>query len=287
MRSQRAKNKLVTLTIGGSDSGGGAGIQADIKTFSVLGVHGTSAITAITAQNTLGVQHVFGMEPEVVTAQLRSITNDFHVAYAKTGMLYSAEIVSAVAKHIVETGIPLVVDPVIEAEAGGRLLRPDAVAALMKSLLPLASVVTPNIFEARAIAGTEVKDVDSAEVAARRIADLGARAVIIKGGHLDCTDLVLEDDEVHLLKGERVTGGNHGVGCTYSSSLTAFLAKGLPLIEAAAKAKQFAAQAISWSMDVGRGVGPVDQAGSLREEACRLEKLEAQLKEKGCRVPRN
>jgi len=284
MGMQRAKNKLVTLTIGGSDSGGGAGIQADIKTFSVLGVHGTSAVTAITAQNTLGVQHVFGLEPEVVTAQLCSITNDFHVAYAKTGMLYSAETVSAVAEHIVETGIPLVVDPVIEAEAGGRLLRPDAVTALMKSLLPLARVVTPNIFEARALAGIDVKDVDSAEIAARRIADLGPRSVIIKGGHLDCTDLVLEDGEVHLLKGERVTGGNHGVGCTYSASLTTFLAKGYSLIEAAAKAKQFAAQAISWSMDVGRGVGPVDQAGSLREEADRFEEL---LKEEGSRVPRN
>ncbi|VVB64536.1 Bifunctional thiamine biosynthesis protein ThiDN [uncultured archaeon] len=282
MGLQRTKNKLVALTVGGSDAGGGAGIQADIKTFSVFGVHGTSAITAITAQNTLGVQHVFCLEPEVVTAQLRSITNDFHVAYAKTGMLYSEEIVSAVAKHIVETGIPLVVDPVIEAEAGGRLLRPDAVAALMKSLLPIASVVTPNIFEARAIAGVVVKDVDSAEIAARRIADLGPRAVIVKGGHLDCTDLVLEDDKVHLLKGERVTGGNHGVGCTYSASLTALLAKGLPLIEAATKAKQFAAQAISWSMDVGHGVGPVDQAGNLREEA---NKFEALLNEKGRRDP--
>jgi hydroxymethylpyrimidine/phosphomethylpyrimidine kinase len=284
MGMQRAKNKLVTLTIGGSDSGGGAGIQADIKTFSVLGVHGTSALTAITAQNTLGVQHVFGLEPEVVTSQLCSITNDFHVAYAKTGMLYSAEIVSVVAEHIVETGIPLVIDPVIEAEAGGRLLRPDAVLALMKSLLPLARVATPNIFEARALSGIEVKDVASAEQAARRIAHLGPRAVIIKGGHLNCTDLVLEDGEVHLLKGERVTGGNHGVGCTYSASLTAFLAKGLPLVEAAAKAKQFAAQAISWSMDVGRGVGPVDQAGSLREEADRFDAL---LKEEGRRAPRN
>lgn len=278
MITQRAKNKLVTLTIGGSDSGGGAGIQADIKTFSALGVHGTSAITAITAQNTLGVQHVFGLEPEVVTAQLRSITNDFRVAYAKTGMLYSAEIVSAVGEHIEETGIPLVVDPVIEAEAGGRLLRPDAVVALMKCLLPLAEVVTPNIFEAGAIAVIEVNDIDSAEIAARRIADLGARAVIVKGGHLDCTDLVLEDGKVNLLKGERVKGGNHGVGCTYSASLTAFLAKGLPLLEAAARAKQFAAQAISWSMNVGRGVGPVDQAGSLRDAAGEFEAL---LKEKG------
>lgn len=283
MGIQQAKNKLATLTIGGSDSGGGAGIQADIKTFSVLGVHGTSAVTAVTAQNTLGVQHVFGLEPEVVTAQLRSITNDFHVAFAKTGMLYSAQTVLAVAEHIEEIGIPLVVDPVIEAEAGGRLLRPDAVAALMKSLLPLASVVTPNIYEAEALSGIEVKDAASAEQAARRIADLGARAVIVKGGHLDCTDLVFQDDEVHLLKGKRVIGGNHGVGCTYSASLTAFLARGMPLIEAAAKAKLFAAQAISRSMDVGRGVGPVDQSGSLREDAGRFVAL---LKEKGCLDPR-
>ena len=267
------KNKLVALTIGGSDSGGGAGIQADIKTFSVLGVHGTCAITAITAQNTLGVQRVFGLEPEAVTAQLRSISDDFHIAFAKTGMLYSAEIVQAVAKHIEETEIPLVVDPVIEAEAGGRLLRPEAVGALMESLLPLARVVAPNIFEARALAGIEVKDTTSAKLAAHKIAKLGARSVIIKGGHLDCTDLVLEDGKIHLLKGERVSGGNHGVGCTYSASLTAFLAKGLPLIEAAAKAKQFAAQAIFSSMPVGRGVGPVDQAGALREEARKFEAL--------------
>jgi hydroxymethylpyrimidine kinase/phosphomethylpyrimidine kinase len=263
----------VALTIGGSDSGGGAGIQADIKTFSVLGVHGTCAITAITAQNTLGVQRVFGLEPEAVTAQLRSITDDFHVAFAKTGMLYSAEIVQAVAKHIDETGIPLVVDPVIEAEAGGRLLRPEAVEALMESLLPLASVVTPNIFEAKALAGIEVKDTISAKLAAHKVAKLGARSVIIKGGHLDCTDLVLEDGKLHLLKGERVSGGNHGVGCTYSASLTAFLAKGLSLIEAAAKAKQFAAQAIFWSMHVGLGVGPVDQAGALREKARKFDVL--------------
>jgi hydroxymethylpyrimidine kinase / phosphomethylpyrimidine kinase / thiamine-phosphate diphosphorylase len=272
----------VVLTIGGSDSGGGAGIQADIKTFSALGLHGTSAITAITAQNTLGVQEVFGLEPKVVAAQLRSITDDFQVAFAKTGMLYSAETVLAVAKHIRETGIPLVVDPVIEAEAGGRLLRPDAVAALIKSLLPLAAVVTPNIFEAKALSGIEVKDIASAHLAARGIADLGARAVIVKGGHLDCTDLLLDGGIVHLLKGARVAGGNHGVGCTYSAALIAFLAQGMRLKEAAKKAKQFAAQAISWSMPVGRGVGPVDQAGALREKARRFDALSGG---EGCHDP--
>jgi hydroxymethylpyrimidine/phosphomethylpyrimidine kinase len=162
---------------------------------------------------------------------------------------------------------------VIEAEAGGRLLRQEAVGVLLESLLPLARVVTPNIFEARALAGIEVKDSISAKLAAHKIAKLGARSVIIKGGHLECTDLVLEDGKIHLLKGERVSGGNHGVGCTYSASLTAFLANGLPLIEAATKAKHFAAQAIFWSKPVGRGVGPVDQAGALREEARKFEAL--------------
>ncbi len=253
----------VVLTIGGSDCGGGAGIQADIKTFSALGLHGTSAITAITAQNTLGVQKVFGLEPEIVATQLRSITDDFRVAFAKTGMLYSAEIVMVVAEHLTTQKIPFVLDPVIEAEAGGRLLRPDAVLAVKEHLIPLARAVTPNIFEAFALTGIPVKDAASAELAARKIQDMGAEAVIVKWGHLDCTDFLLEDGEVYQLSGERVMGGNHGVGCTYSAALTSFLAKGYSLKEAAEAAKRFAAQAISNSMDVGRGVAPVNQTGAL------------------------
>ncbi len=257
----------VVLTIGGSDSGGGAGIQADIKTFSVLGLHGTCAITAVTAQNTLGLQKVFGLSTEAVSMQLRSITDDFRVAFAKTGMLYSPEIVNTVSDHLREEKIPFVLDPVIEAEAGGRLLRPDAVRAVKEMLIPLARVVTPNIFEAEALTGIRVNDVASAENAARRIADMGAEAVVVKGGHLDCTDLLMMDDEVRLLKGLRVKGGNHGVGCTYSASLTSFLALGCSLEEAALHAKNFAAESISHSMDVGRGVAPVNQSGKLREDA--------------------
>ena len=151
----------VVLTIGGSDSGGGAGIQADIKTFAVLGLHGACAITAITAQNTLGVEQVFGLEADAVKAQLKSITDDFAVAAAKTGMLYSAEIVKVVADHLRDKEIPLVIDPVIEAEAGGRLLRPEAVQALKDHLFPLAQVVTPNIFEAEALSGVAVRDKES------------------------------------------------------------------------------------------------------------------------------
>jgi hydroxymethylpyrimidine kinase / phosphomethylpyrimidine kinase / thiamine-phosphate diphosphorylase len=252
----------VVLTIGGSDSGGGAGIQADLKTFSVLGLHGACAITAITAQNTLGVQRVFGLEPEVVVEQMRSITDDFSISFAKTGMLYSAEIVSAVAHHLQKMNIPFVLDPVIEAEAGGRLLRPEAVEALKKHLIPWAKVVTPNIFEARALTGIEVRDRDSALLAAQKILLLGPEAVIVKGGHLDCTDLLAVGEEVILLPGERVAGGNHGVGCTYSAALTAFLAMGFSLKEAARQAKKFAEKALLGSMRVGKGVGPVNQAAA-------------------------
>ena len=267
----------VVMTIGGSDSGGGAGIQADIKTFSVLGLHGTSALTAITAQNTLGVEQVFGLGADSVKAQLKSITDDFTVAAAKTGMLYSAEIVESVAEHLRDRDILLVVDPVIEAEAGGRLLRPEAVWAMKDHLFPLTHVVTPNIFEAEALAGVAVRDKESAVLAAGRILDAGAGAVIIKGGHLDCTDLLATKDTSLFLPGKRLAGENHGVGCTYSAALTAFLASGSSLPQAARRAKVFAESALLGSMRVGRGVGPVSQAYGLRCEAKRYRAI--------CNVP--
>jgi len=257
----------VVLTVGGSDSGGGAGIQADIKTFSVLGLHGTCVITAITAQNTLGVQKVFGMEPECVLAQLESVADDFRIAFAKTGMLHSAKIVKTVAGVFRERGIPFVVDPVIEAEAGGRLLRSDALTALKEDLISQAAVVTPNIFEAEALTGVCVLDLESANEAAERILDMGAGAVVIKGGHLDCTDLLCSRHEVHRFPGTRIKGGNHGVGCTYSAALTSFLARGFPLREAAERAKDFAAKAIAHSSSAGRGVGPVNQAEQWLKDA--------------------
>jgi hydroxymethylpyrimidine kinase/phosphomethylpyrimidine kinase len=260
----------IMLTIGGSDSGGGAGIQADIKTFSILGWHGTSALTAVTAQNTSGVQRVFPLGPEAVAEQLKSISDDFHVAFAKTGMLCSPTVVSAVAEHLRRSRIPLVLDPVMAAEAGGQLIEPGALVTLKEELIPLAGVIVPNIFEARRLTGRDVRDLESAELAAREISSYGARAVIVKGGHLDCTDLLLADGEVYLLKGQRVMGGNHGVGCTYSAALTCFLAGGCSLKEAARKAKGFAAQAISWSLEVGRGVHPVNQAGAVVDRAERF-----------------
>jgi hydroxymethylpyrimidine/phosphomethylpyrimidine kinase len=267
----------VVMTIGGSDSGGGAGIQADIKTFSVLGLHGTCAITAITAQNTLGVQRVFCLSPDAVRAQLQSITDDFTVAAAKTGMLYSAEIVSIVADILRDKEIPLVIDPVIEAEAGGRLLHPEAVQALKDQLVPMADVITPNIFEAEALSGVAVRDKESAVQAAERILDAGAGAVIVKGGHLDCTDLLATKEMSLFLPGKRVAGENHGVGCTYSAALTAYLASGASLPQAARRAKRFAEYALSGSMKVGKGVGPVSQAYGLRCEAKRYRSI--------CNVP--
>jgi hydroxymethylpyrimidine/phosphomethylpyrimidine kinase len=188
-------------------------------------------------------------------------------------MLFSAPVVSVVAEHLRRSGIPLVLDPVIEAEAGGRLLEPTALIALKEELIPLAEVIVPNTFEARHLTGRDVRDFQSAELAAREIRDLGAKAVIVKGGHLDCTDLLLAHGEVHLLEGQRVVGGNHGVGCTYSAALACFLAGGCSLKEAARKAKGFAAQAISWSQAVGRGVHPVNQAGAVLDMAERFATL--------------
>jgi hydroxymethylpyrimidine kinase / phosphomethylpyrimidine kinase / thiamine-phosphate diphosphorylase len=265
--------RTVVLTIGGSDSGGGAGIQADLKTFSALGVHGTSAITAVTAQNTLGVKEVFPMESMAVLSQMEAVLSDFEISWAVTGMLPTAGVVNAVADASEKYGLNLVVDPVIKAEAGGRLFSPEAVAALKERLIPIARIITPNIFEARNLTGIQVKDLVSAEEAARAILDMGAGAAVVKGGHLDCTDLLLQGGAPELIRGRREQGGNHGVGCTYSSALTAFLAMGLALRDAATKAQSFSATAVRYSPKIGRGPGPVDQAGALREEAERFRVL--------------
>lgn len=260
----------VLLTIGGSDSSGGAGIQADVKTFSVLGAHGVSVVTAVTAQNTMGVRSIFGLGREAVSAQLDAILEDFSIGYAKTGMLHSADIVSLVADRIEYAGIGLVLDPVMEAEAGGRLLDREAAEVLRRRLVPLARVVTPNIFEAEALSEVPVTDEESAAKAANEILRLGAEAVIVTGGHLEGPDILMEGNRVRLIGGERVSGGGHGVGCTYSAAITAFLARGLSLSEAASRAREFAAASISRSHRVGRGASPVNQAGRLVEDAERF-----------------
>ena len=258
------------LTIGGSDSGGAAGIQADIKTFSALGVHGASVVTAITAQNTTGVKHVFPVSPEAISAQIEAVLDDLPISWAKTGMLHSAEVVSIVAEAVKGHDLSLVLDPVIEAQAGGRLLDRGAEKALAEELLPLAYVVTPNIFEAQALSGIDVLDTEGALAAGRAILELGASNVVVTGGHLQCQDLLLHGEDVHILEGKRVKGGDHGVGCTFSSALLALLAKGYPLPHAVSAAKSFAVEAIGWSRPLGEGASPVDQLGVLRDEAQRF-----------------
>jgi hydroxymethylpyrimidine kinase/phosphomethylpyrimidine kinase len=251
---------FTVLTIAGSDSGGGAGIQADLKTFQALGVHGTCAITAITSQNTLGVQAVFDVPPQVIESQIDSVMADFEVVYAKTGMLSRVETVRCVAQKARDYGLRLVVDPVMAAEAGGRLLNPDAVEALKEHILPLAEIATPNIYEAYLLSGISVSDVESAKEACRAIHAMGARRVVVTGGHMGGVD-VLYDGGFKVFRGELVKGGTHGTGCTYSAAIAAYLARGENVEKACSKAKEFVRNAVSGSMDVGHGVRPVNPGG--------------------------
>jgi len=263
----------VLLTIGGSDSSGGAGVQADIKTFAGLGFHGTSAITAITAQNTLGVRRVYPLAPEAVASQMEALAEDFEIAAAKTGMLCSKEIVSKVAEFFEGKELPLVVDPVMAAEAGGQLLEPQAIDLLCRRLIPLARVVTPNIFEAEAMTGVRVRDEESALEAGVAIVEMGAEAAVVTGGHLEGDDVLVTAKDHLIIRGERAEGGNHGVGCTYSAALTAGLARGLDLKVAANFAKRFATASIKKSVDVGRGASPVNPLGEVLERAERFDVL--------------
>jgi hydroxymethylpyrimidine kinase/phosphomethylpyrimidine kinase len=251
---------FTALTIAGSDSGGGAGIEADLKTFQALGVHGTCAITAVTSQNTLGVQAVFDLPPAVIESQIDSVMADFGVVYAKTGMLSRVETIECVARKAKQYGLKLVVDPVMAAESGGRLLNPDAVDALKELILPLAEVATPNVFEASVLTGVEVKDLDSAKEACKIIRSLGVKNAVVTGGHMGGVD-VLYDGQFQVFEGELVKGGTHGTGCTHSSAITAYLARGESVEDAVRKAKAFVKNAVAGSMDVGHGVRPVNPGG--------------------------
>ncbi len=266
----------VVMTIAGSDSGGGAGIEADIKTFAALGVHGTCAITSVTAQNTRGVLSIYDLPSHVISEQINAVCSDMDVKWAKTGMLSSAEIVAVVSNEARSHGLSLVVDPVMAAEAGGDLLRKDAVRVLKEVLLPFSKVVTPNIYEARTLSGIDIKDVNDAKIAAKKIAELGVEIVIVTGGHLDASDVVYESvsETFTVLPGKFLEGGTHGSGCTYAASITAFLSKGYSIIEAAALTKSFVEKAIVSSMKVGHGVGPVNQLGSTLRDVHRYEALQ-------------
>jgi hydroxymethylpyrimidine/phosphomethylpyrimidine kinase len=264
----------VALTIAGSDSGGGAGIQADLKAFAARGVHGTVAITAITAQNTVGVSAIHQIPPETILAQVRAVAADFPLAAVKVGMLGDTVTVRAVAEALVElpSALPVVVDPVMVSESGARLLEPSAQAALLAEILPRASVITPNVPEARALLGEEPRggaDDAEAERLARALLELGPRAVLLTGGHREiASDLLLYDDgtTVVSIEGPRhPDGAAHGSGCTHSSALAAGLALGESLDRAARVARRLAGEAVGGGLrELGEGPGPVDVLGLSR-----------------------
>jgi hydroxymethylpyrimidine/phosphomethylpyrimidine kinase len=251
------------LTIAGSDSGGGAGIQADLKTFAAFGVYGTSAITAVTAQNTREVTGWLAMPPELVAKQIDAVLSDIGADAVKTGMLANAAIIETVAAKMREHGVEdLVVDPVMVAKGGHQLLERDAVSALVRELLPLALVVTPNLPEAEVLTGRPIASWDDARGAAARIVEMGARAVVIKGGHFEeeasSTDLLYDGRQYRAFKAIRVrTPNTHGTGCTFSSAIAAGLAKGMQLGDAVALAKSYVTLAIQHAYPVGHGHGPV------------------------------
>ena len=258
------------LTIAGSDSGGGAGIQADLKTFGALGVYGTSAVTAVTAQNTLVVRQIQEIRPELVAAQIDAVAEDIGIDAAKTGMLWSAETIRTVAAAVKRHRIPnLVVDPVTIAKTGARLMREDAFDALKADLLPLAEFVTPNLPEAEMLSGMKITDAEGMREAARRIHALGPRRVVIKGGHVEgpnAVDLYYDGKDFQELKEERIkTRSTHGTGCTFSAAIAAYLAHGLTPLDAVARAKEFLTAALRSAPDIGKGVGPLDHFHALRK----------------------
>jgi hydroxymethylpyrimidine/phosphomethylpyrimidine kinase len=249
------------LTIAGSDSGGGAGIQADLKTFAALGVYGMSAITALTSQNTVGVMGIVEVDPDFVSSQIHAVVEDIGVDAVKTGMLANSAIISRVAEDIRALNLTkLVVDPVMVAKSGDRLLRSDAGEALVKELFPLALVVTPNLHEAAALTGLKVETEKEMREAARRIRDLGPEVVIIKGGHLPGKpmDLFYDGKTFREFTNTRFdTPHTHGTGCTFASAVAAGLALGLSIEDSVARAKTFITGAIRQGLPLGRGQGPV------------------------------
>jgi hydroxymethylpyrimidine/phosphomethylpyrimidine kinase len=256
------------LTIAGSDSGGGAGIQADLKTFQALGVFGMSAITAVTVQNTKGVSGYQELSPDTVADQITAVVSDIGVDAAKTGMLASAPIVEAVAEAVAEVGVPnLVVDPVSVSKHGHPLLAEDAVGAIRDRILPLSTLVTPNLPEAALLAGFPVHSLQEMERAGRALLERGAGAALVKGGHLegdDATDLLVTAEGVEPITADRIeTPHTHGTGCVLSAAIAAYLARGDDLVTAVRRGKEFVTEAIRGALEIGHGIGPVDPAWGL------------------------
>ncbi len=259
------------LSIAGSDPSGGAGIQADLKTFAALGVYGMAAITALTAQNTVAVTGVYEVPPEFVAAQIDAVFADIVPNAVKTGMLSSAEIIHIVAEKARGFGFQnLVVDPVMVAKSGDRLLQAEAVRALVQELIPLAFAVTPNLPEATALTGRAIETLDHMREAARAIHALGARNVVVKGGHLagdTVTDLLFDGERFHEFAGPRIdTKNTHGTGCTFASAIASCLAKGDSVAEAVGNAKAYLTGALERAYDTGKGHGSVNHAWQNQED---------------------
>ncbi len=262
-----ADKPAVIMTVAGSDSGGGAGIQADLKTFTVLGCFGISAITALTAQNGEGVRGIHAPDPDFVTLQLQTLRDGFPVAAAKTGMLFSAPIIKAVAEALRRRNFPLVVDPVAVSQSGHALLRDDAFAALRERMLPLADLLTPNRPEAEALTGHSLRTAADVAVAGKRLIAMGAKAVLIKGGHFTAEEardhdgmtdwLCLPQADPLPLRHPRIgTANNHGTGCTLSAAIAAFLGQGQTLRDAVASAQRYLTAALAAAYAPGLGAGP-------------------------------
>jgi hydroxymethylpyrimidine/phosphomethylpyrimidine kinase len=252
----------IALTIAGSDSGGGAGIQADLKTFSALGVYGASVLTAITAQNTLGVNAVLELPIDIIVAQIDAVVTDIPPDAVKTGMIASTEIIGAVAERLRHYQVrQLVVDPVMIAKGGHALLRPDAVAALRQELLPLALVATPNLPEAETLLDRKIESIDDMRAAARELVEqFGVSSVVVKGGHREgpAIDVFYDGSELFELSAERVdTRNTHGTGCTFASAIAALLTRGESVPSAVSQAKQYVTEGLRHTYDVGAGHGPV------------------------------
>jgi hydroxymethylpyrimidine/phosphomethylpyrimidine kinase len=257
------------LTVAGSDSGGGAGLQADLKTMLALGCHGMSVVTAVTAQNSVGVQGAWDLPVPAVRAQFRSVVDDIGVDAVKTGMLSSADLVSAVADLLatVPAHVAVVVDPVAVSKHGDRLLAEQAVAALRRDLLPRATVLTPNLLEVAMLTGRSVVTVDDQREAARELLDLGPRWVLVKGGHLvgEAVDLLTDGVDEYVLRAPRHDNGHtHGTGCTLASAIACYLARGEDVPSAVTAAKAFVTGALAQGFPLGAGIGPVRHGWRLQ-----------------------
>lgn len=277
-RIEKVKGKIpVAITIAGSDSGGGAGIQADLKTFAALGVHGTTAITSITAQNTYSVTAVEDLKPEMIREQIKVVAEDLGIDAGKTGMLHTEEIIKTVSSEVSKYEFPLVVDPVMIAKSGAPLLKHEAMDALKNYLLPKATVITPNRFEAEKLADMEIKSLKDAEVAARKISEMGPKAVVIKGGHLerkDTIDLLYYKGKFKIFSAPRLdVKTTHGTGCSFSAAIAAELAKKMEITAAVENAKKVVTLGIKFGLRIGRGYGPVNPLAHLYRESSRYSVL--------------